>query len=352
MNQETLPSSMQALVWEGPHLMNLREVSLPEIRADEVLIKVGFVGICGSELSGYLGHNALRVPPLVMGHEFSGRIAALGEHVPKAAPDLAIGQLVTANPMVYCGKCDYCLEGRTQLCINRRLIGAHRPGAMADYVSAPARMVEKLPEDLGEREGALAEPAACAMRIADCAGDVEGRNVLIMGAGTIGLLTLQVLMLRGVDRVFIADTDPNRRAAAAELCGDVVDPGAVDVAKTVSETCPISVAVDAVGKAVTRAQCIRAVRAGGRVVLSGLHEESSAIPVAEVIRREITLVGSFCYTAHEFRIAVGLLGQGLLSLGPWIVETPLSEGQVWFERLCADNPGRIAKVLLTPSSWS
>ena len=125
-----MADTMQALIWEAPRVMALREKEIPQPQAEEVLVKVAFVGICGSELSGYLGHNALRVPPLVMGHEFSGEIVALGERALERNPALAVGQAVTANPMVYCGTCEMCRAGLNHLCANRRLIGAHRPGAL------------------------------------------------------------------------------------------------------------------------------------------------------------------------------------------------------------------------------
>jgi 2-desacetyl-2-hydroxyethyl bacteriochlorophyllide A dehydrogenase len=346
-----LPEMMKALVWEAPHVMALRETQVPQPQADEALVKVTYVGICGSELSGYLGHNALRVPPLVMGHEFSGEIVALGEHALERNPALALGQLVTANPMVYCGSCDFCRQGQNHLCPNRRLIGAHRPGAFAEYTTVPAWMVQPLPAALGLREGALTEPAACGVRTAAWVGEAKGETILVVGAGAIGLLTLQALLLAGAGKVFIVDTDPQRLAAGAALGGEALDPREVNVVKTVREATGgkgASAAVDAVGKAVTRDQCIAAVRATGTVVLSGLHEESSLVPVADVIRREITLRGSFCYTPRDFAAAAGLLAAARMHLDPWIVEAPLGEGGAWFERLSSENPGGVAKVLLRP----
>jgi threonine dehydrogenase-like Zn-dependent dehydrogenase len=212
-------------------------------------------------------------------------------------------------------------------------------------------MVVTLTEQVGLREGSLSEPAACGVRAAGWAGEINGETVLVVGAGTIGLLTLQVLLLRGAKRVFIADTDPQRLAAGKALGGEALDPSAVSVVKTVREATGgrgAAAAVDAVGKAVTREQCIAAVRSSGTVVLTGLHEETSGLPVADVIRREITLRGSFAYTPADFNEAVDLLARKKVHLDPWIVEAPLAEGGAWFERLCAENPGAVAKVLLRP----
>ena len=118
---------MRALVWTAPRQMQLRDAPAPQAAADEILIRVGQAGICGSELSGYLGHNALRVPPLIMGHEFAGEIIELGALVPQLRPDLQRGDLVTVNPLWYCGDCAPCRAGLNQLCDRRSLLGAHRP---------------------------------------------------------------------------------------------------------------------------------------------------------------------------------------------------------------------------------
>ena len=356
MTQSDIPDLMPSLVWEAPRVMTLHHVPVPMPRADEARIKIAYVGICGSELSGYLGHNALRVPPLVMGHEFSGEIAALGEKARDLNPALAVGQQVTANPMIFCGgdihtQCEYCLKGQTHLCTNRRLVGAHRPGAFAGYTTVPAWMVVPLSEKLPLRLGALTEPVACGMRTLRWAGNLQGETILVVGAGTIGLLSAQILMLHGAARVFVSDSDPQRLAAAQETGAETLNPREIDVVKTVREATGgrgVSAAIDAVGKAVTRDQCVKATRPGGRVILSGLHEEVSTLPIADIIRREITLHGSFCYTQADFQEAAGLLSDGKIHLGSWIVEAPLAQGGEWFERLCAENPGQIAKVLLAP----
>ena len=160
---------MKALIYEGPRLMNMRDVPEPTPGPDEALIQVAYSGICGSELSGYLGQNTLRRPPLIMGHEFSGTIVALGEQV-AADPTLAIGQRVTVNPLGYCGYCRYCMGGRHQLCPRRELLGAHRPGSFAAFVTAPARGVYPLPDNISMEHAALTEPLACALHAAQIAG--------------------------------------------------------------------------------------------------------------------------------------------------------------------------------------
>ncbi len=347
---DTNPSGeMPALVWVAPRKMEMQAKPVPAIQEDEVLIKVAYTGICGSELGGYLGHNALRVPPLVMGHEFSGEVVALGSQAQEQYPDLHPGARVTANPLVFCGKCEYCRKGLNQLCANRKLIGAHRPGAFAQYLSIPAQQVICLPEAVSMENGALAEPVACGVRIGELAGPVKGEAALVVGAGTIGLCALQALLLQGAAPVFIADINPERLAAGAELGGEALDPRVVDVVKTVREATAglgVAVAVDAVGTAGTRAQCVAATRSTGTVILSGLHEETSAIPAADIIRREIVARGSFAYSPANFARAVELLAQGAVGLSPWTIQAPLAEGGAWFDRL-VEGTG-VAKVLLVP----
>ena len=343
---------MKALIWEAARTMRMREEPKPLPAADEILVKVAHAGICGSELGGYLGHNALRTPPLIMGHEFAGEIAELGAAVSSIQPDLNIGQAITVNPLWYCGECAYCRRGLNQLCHQRQLLGVHRPGAYAEYVTVPAKLARPLPAGMDTRIGALTEPVGCAVRIAELAGDVVGEDCLVIGAGPIGLLSLQMLKLNHARRVFIVEMDDQRLRMGAELGGIPIQPretDAVQIIKDATNGQGVAVSVDAVGSAVTREQCITATSAGGRLILSGLHEEHSAMPAADMIRREIQVQGSFAYSPANFAHALDLLEQRAVRLDPWIVEAPLQVGGEWFDRLI-DAPGNVAKVLLVPDS--
>ena len=340
---------MKSLVWEAPRSMAMRETPMPVVQADEVLIRVAYGGICGSELGGYLGHNALRVPPLVMGHEFSGEIVEMGQQAATRNPDLALGAAVTVNPLYCSDDSIWHTRGLDHLCPNRRLIGAHRPGAYAEYVAVPAQTVTRLPAGMSLRTGALTEPTACGVRIGELAGDVAGQVCLVVGAGPIGLLALQALLRKGARTVFIADLDPERLAMGQSLGGAALAPRSVDVVQSVKEATGdgAAVAVDAVGLAVTRGQCVAAVQPTGTVILSGLHEEVSEMPAADIIRREIVVRGSFAYSPANFADALAVLERGEVRLDPWIVEAPLAEGGAWFDRLI-DAPGGVSKVLLRP----
>ncbi|MDF2722609.1 MAG: adh 3, partial [Paenibacillus sp.] len=326
-------ATMKALVYEGPRTMNMREQPIPVLQADEVLIRIQYVGICGSELSGFLGHNSLRKPPLVMGHEFAGTIAQVGPNVSR----LRLGDRVTANPLVTCGRCTYCRTGSSQLCRERQLVGAHRPGAFAEYVAIPERNVFQLQDGTSFEEGALAEPFACAVHVCSQLALAPTDKLAIYGAGPIGLLALQAARLYGVQEIVILDLNEARLDIAKQL-------GATAAAKLeLTSYAPgdFDCAIDAVGAEITRLKSVQAVRAGGRVVFTGLHEAESKLPINDMIRNEVTAKGAFAYSEQDFAAAVRWIEQKRVHLQPWTVIAPLEEGGAYFDTLIT-NPGSIA----------
>jgi len=341
---------MIALVYEGPRQMVLQEVDVPAVGAEDVLVEVAFSGICGSELSGYLGKNSLRKPPLIFGHEFSGTIAAVGERVGAFRPDLSVGARVTANPLVSCGDCRYCRRGEEQLCASRLLLSASLPGSNAAYVAVPAKNVYRLPDRVALEQAALAEPLACAARAADLGRVTADTDALIVGMGPIGLFTLQALRIAGARRVFVADTNAERLAMARAYGAETINPletDTVEAAKRLTDGAGVDLAIDAVGSTATRNACAYSVAAGGTVVLVGLHEADSPMPANHIVRNEIRVVGSFAYAHSHFETALGWLADGKAGLAEGIVKAPLREGAAWYERLLSPQPGAVAKVLLT-----
>ena len=340
---------MKALIYEGPREMHLREVEVPVPGDDEVLIRIAYSGICGSELSGYYGHNSLRKPPLIFGHEFSGTIAALGERAGKDT-GLQIGIRVTANPLVTCGRCPTCLQGRQQLCVSRKLLSAALPGSNAEYVKLPAQFVYPLPDSVSLELGAMTEPAACAVRAVELAEVSPKDHVLVMGLGPIGLLIVQVLSLYGVKRIFAADMNPERLEMASQWGVTAIHPKHTDVLEEVrrlTHGIGADVAIDAVGSGITRNQCIQCAAFGGRVIFTGLHEADSTLPVNTIIRNEIRCLGSFAYSSLNFETALRWLSEGRIGFQAGVVKAPLEEGGTWFEKLLT-NAGSTTKVLLYP----
>jgi 2-desacetyl-2-hydroxyethyl bacteriochlorophyllide A dehydrogenase len=336
-----MTETMRALVWEGPRAMSVKQIGVPAVGVRDVLIEVAHAGICGSELSGYLGQSSLRSPPLVMGHEFAGTIAQVGG----AVEGVSTGERVTVNPLVSCGRCDRCAEGRNHLCPRRALIGAHRPGAFAQFVAVPEVNVHALPAALGLATAALAEPLACAVHACRLAQVAPGQRLAIIGAGPIGLLVLVTARLLGVEDVVVSDTNEVRLGVANGLGAVTVPEREADVGLAPAS---FDVVVDAVGVDVTRRKSVELVRAGGAVAFCGLHEEVSPLPVNLVVRNELTLHGSFAYAPRDFENALGWLGDGRVELSAWITHADLSEGRACFEKLLSD-PGGTIKVLLNPS---
>lgn len=341
---------MRALVYEAPKVMTMREVPSPSPAPDEVLIRVKYSGICGSELSGFLGQNSLRSPPLVFGHEMSGWVEALGVNVADTT-DLRIGDAVTANPLVSCGTCEYCITGRQQLCGRRMLLGAHRPGCNADLVAVPATAVLQLPATVSLRSAAMAEPAACAVRAVEVSGAGPNSRALVLGAGPIGQFILQVLAQHGVKERYVADLNPTRLAMAAAAGAIPVSAGEDGLAAEVlriTEARGVTVAFDAVGSAQTRRDCLASTAAGGQVVFVGLHSDETALPINAIIRSEVALVGVFAYSPANFRTALDWLAAERIGLADGVVVAPMSEGPAWYARLVAGHGA--AKVLLQPES--
>ncbi|CAN7761341.1 galactitol-1-phosphate 5-dehydrogenase [Paenibacillus sp. LjRoot153] len=340
---------MKALVYEGPRDMQIREVDLPAPNDEEVLIEVAFSGICGSELSGYLGHNALRKPPQIFGHEFSGTIVQLSEQL-KESYSLKPGQRVTANPLVSCGRCMHCLKGQQQLCTSRKLLSASLPGSNAAYVKVPASCVYPLQDHITFQQGALTEPIACSVRVAELSAAKPGDQVLIMGMGPFGLFVLQALRVHGVKDIIAVDLHRERLQMAEALGAITLQATEVDITsgiQSLTNGLGVQVAIDAVGSAQTRRQCMDSTAPGGKVVFTGLHEPESLLQVNSLIRSEITCIGSFAYSSVNFQTALKWLYAGYFDLSDWIVEAPLEEGAEWFDKLLG-NPGKVAKVLLYP----
>jgi threonine dehydrogenase-like Zn-dependent dehydrogenase len=331
---------MKALVYQAPYQMPMVDVPEPEIKSDEVLIRVSFSGICGSELSGFEGKNSLRKPPLIMGHEFSGNIEAIGSDAAADFPELKLGQLVTANPLLSCGHCEYCLSGRQQLCAKRKLYSAALPGSNADLAAIRADAVVALPPNMSAAMGALAEPAACAVHLARIARPDPDESALVVGAGPIGLFALQALADHGVKKLYVAELNPARMAMAQAV-------GAEPVTLDDSAKGKFDIVVDAVGRTSTRRGCLNSVKAGGRVIWTGLHEAETPFEVNDMIRREIVTYGAFAYSHLDFFAALRALDQGRMWLQEsWTRIEPLDRGAACFQELL--DGSTVAKIWLTP----
>src|SRR5215211_5489642 len=262
---------MKAIVWNGPEEMVVEEVPEPTLEPGNVVVRPGAVGICGSEIEGYLGKMGNRTPPLVMGHEFAGTVTEVGEGVDE---DL-VGRELALNPLSADGTSPLCRAGYTNLCPNRKLVGIHSPGGFAEYALAPAQNVYPLPEGVEARTGALAEPLANgvhAVRLGLAGHFVE--HAVVVGAGTIGLMCLQAAVLEGIPEVSVVEPHEARREQALELGARAAYASGEEAREALegpTEGLGADMVVDAVGAEVTRRMALDLLRPGGRVVYVGLH---------------------------------------------------------------------------------
>jgi L-iditol 2-dehydrogenase len=329
------------------------EMPRPVPGPGEVLVRIAACGICGSDVHGYDGSSGRRIPPLVMGHEAAGTVAGTGDGVRQ----FNAGDRVTFDSTVYCGECEYCQVGDVNLCDNRQVVGVscgdyRRHGAFAEYVVVPERIVYRLPDELGFTEAAMLEATSVALHAVRVAELKGGETAFVIGAGMIGLLTLQAAHALGCSRVFVADLDATRLRLAREMGADqTIDvSGAAMLAELLrlSGGKGVDVVFEAVGREQTVTAAIDSARKGGTVVLIGNITPEVKLPLQKVVSRQIRLQGTAA-SSGEYPEAIELMRTGAIRVKPLITAVvPLEEGPQWFERLHKGEPN-LMKVVLTPS---
>ncbi|HEY7304132.1 MAG TPA: galactitol-1-phosphate 5-dehydrogenase [Bryobacteraceae bacterium] len=343
---------MKALLLSEYGRLETIEVPIPRPGPEEVLIRVAACGICGSDVHGYDGSSGRRIPPIIMGHEAAGTIAAAGP----GGSDLREGQPVTFDSTIYCGECEYCRRGEVNLCERRQVLGVSTPeyrreGAFAQYVAVPNRVVHKLPENIAFAEAAMIEPLAVAVHAVSLSNLRKGDAALVIGAGMIGLLVLQALKQAGCLQVFVSDIDDTRLEMARDLGAaatiNAKTSDTVAEVKRLTAGSGVDVALEAVGSTPTVRTAVESVRKGGTVTLIGNIAPTVEIPLQAVVSRQIRLQGSAA-SSGEYPRCIEMLANGAVNVKPLIsVIAPLEEGPVWFERLHERQPN-LMKVILTP----
>ena len=334
---------MHALVYTQPNEVRVLDRPYPQMAEGEVIIKIEAAGICGSDMHAYHGQDPRRNPGLVLGHEFAGTV------VESQADSIAVGDRVSGNPSITCGVCDNCLQGRSNLCSDRTMVGMTRPGAFAEYMSIPAASLIKLPGDIATDAAALTEPAATALHAINLAQRClyrplqEGR-ILILGGGAIGMLAALLLKSYGANQLAVVELNAKRGESIRVHVGcDVLDTSKAPLAESAYD-----LVLDCVGAAATRKAAFSAVKSGGAIVHIGLQDWASEIDMRKLTLGEITLTGAFIYTLADMRATVKLLRQGAFGDLAWVERRSLDDGPAAFADL---HHGRTAaaKVLLKPS---
>lgn len=311
---------MQAVVKESADVaFVLKEVPVPTPKADEVLIRVEAVGLCGTDLPIFKGIRPVPYP-LIPGHEFAGVVVGAGENVRA----FQAGDRVAPGLVVHCGRCDFCRRGLEPLCDNIYELGIHVDGAFASYVVAPEKTLHRLPGGLSFEQGAAIDPIASAYRPVRKADLGSDDTVVIFGPGPIGLYALQIALAEGARRVAVVGTgdDAQRLALARQLGADMtVDLSKQPPAEAVAEWTGgqmADVVIEATGVADVPGLCLGCLRKAGRLSLAGIFHRNSSIHLGDVVRREITITGSICYTWRDFQACLDLVAQGRVRVEPLI----------------------------------
>ena len=343
---------MKALVLSEYKKLEIMDIAKPEPAEGDLLIRVRACGICGSDVHGYDGSTGRRLPPIVMGHEASGIVEAVGSSVTDFQP----GDHVTFDSTVYCGQCFYCRRGQVNLCNQREVIGVSTPefrrmGAFAEYVTVPARIAYRLPDNIPFAHASLIEAVSVAVHAVSLTPIAIEDTVVVVGAGMIGLLTLQAAFLAGAGRVFVVDVEDTRLELARSLGATATfnSRNATPVSEIQSLTSGrgADVAIECVGISSTVNLAVEGVRKGGMVTLVGNVTPSVEIGLQSVVTRQIRLQGT-CASSGEYPTCISLLSRGAIRVEPLLTSVaPLEEGPEWFRRLYAREPG-LLKVVLQP----
>jgi threonine dehydrogenase-like Zn-dependent dehydrogenase len=343
---------MKALVLKEHKRFACEEVPAPEAGPADVIVAVKACGICGSDVHGMDGSTGRRRPPIIMGHEAAGVITSIGSGV----TGWAAGDRVTFDSTIYCGHCEFCRRGLTNLCDHRRVLGVscedyRQNGAFADFVAVPQHILYRLPDDLAFEHAALVEPFAIALHAIRRAPPTLNGTVAVVGAGMIGLALVQALSQAGCGRLIAVDIADDKLALAAKC-------GATNTINSVTEDAPAAIlrltqglgadlAFEAVGVPATVDLALRCLRKGGTATLVGNVTPKIEFPLQIAVTRELTIHGS-CASQGEYPACLDMLARGALRAAPLISATaPLADGADWFDRLYRKEAG-LLKVVLKP----
>jgi 2-desacetyl-2-hydroxyethyl bacteriochlorophyllide A dehydrogenase len=306
---------VKAAILHGPRDLRVESLRTPEVRADEVLVRVAVAGLCGTDYRIWSGDRPVAYPR-VMGHEFVGHVEAVGPVVTRVAP----GDRVAVEPNYSCGTCPLCREGNRNLCLARTAVGIDVDGCFAELVRVPSRCCWRAPAAAPDEDLVLTEPLAVVVRAARRGGIRSGETVAIVGAGTLGLLALQVARGHGA-RVLVVGRSARRfelaRDLGAEATHAVADGPLEAAARAFSAREGVDCVIETAGTAEAANHALALVRPGGRVVLTGLPHEPTPVEFFSVVRREVTIAGSMIYQ-DEFAEAMRLVAEGTVRTRPLV----------------------------------
>ncbi|MCH9844714.1 MAG: alcohol dehydrogenase catalytic domain-containing protein [Alphaproteobacteria bacterium] len=331
---------MKALVYQGVENLQFHtDYATPSASDDDVLVRVHYCGICGSDMHAYLGHDARRPAPLILGHEVAGIVEG----------GVDDGKRVTVNPLVSCGECFYCKKDEQNLCENRAIIsmppseGGFGEGGFADYITIPARNLVEVPDNVPLDKASLCEPLACGFHAVKKAKHITDiNNALVLGGGAIGMGASLALLAHQVTNVTLFEPNPLRFDFISKNCG-----ADMTILSNINEALQYDAVIDAVGFEQSRQTASKMVRAGGVIAHIGLGSATGGLDIRRITLQEITFIGTYTYNVQDFQETAEAIFSGKLGALDWHSVIPLAEGAEAFDAI---KTGKVAnpKVILQP----
>jgi len=332
---------MYALVYTGTKKLVYREENNPKVVNGESIVKVSASGICGSDMHAYHGNDNRRIPPLILGHEISGTIDK-GNFA---------GKKVILNPLITCGKCEFCINRREHLCNKRIILGMNKPierqGGFAEYVSIPDKNIYELPKTLDIKEAPIAEPTAVALHAVELGEKyliktLKEARALVIGGGAIGLLSGLILSkIKNCNEIVIVDPNDKRLGECSKyLNADAVKPNSKNILFD-----SFDIVFDTVGLEITRQQAIKSVKPGGVIIHIGLTQSSGSFDFRKTTLQEITVIGTYCYTNKDFEKTLSILSDKKIGSLDWIEYRELKDGSLAFKEI-HDGSCSAPKIIL------
>lgn len=343
---------MKALVLAEYNKLSYEDIQDPHMGPEDVLIRVQACAICGSDVHGMDGSTGRRIPPVVMGHEASGIIEKTGANV----TGFKVGDRVTFDSTVSCGSCYFCGQGQINLCDERRVLGVscneyRNNGAFAELMSVPRRILYRIPDSVSFEQAAMVEPLSVALHAVRRSKAALNQSAVVVGAGMIGLLVIQLLKAAGLGKIIAIDIAEEKLEMAGRFGAHIAlkadDPNLMAKILASTDNRGADIAFEVVGITQTVQTAVSALKKGGALVLVGNLSTTVDFPLQSVVTRQLSVYGS-CASSGEYPDCLGMIAEGKVDVDAFIsAVAPLSEGAAWFKRLYDGEPG-LFKVVLKP----
>lgn len=333
---------MKALVYTAPRTVELREIAKPHPKEGEVLLKIRYCGVCGTDIGIYGGTHPRATAPLTLGHEFVGEVVQGGKR-------FRTGQRVVAYPLISCGTCYACRTGQPHVCDSLRLVGIDLEGGMAQYLAVPEDMLFAVPDDMSDQVAALVEPMAVAQRAVEQSGMALSDRVAVLGAGPIGLLVALAARQAGAGKVIVSDIDPFRLSLAKGFGLVAVDLRSQDLRdRVLAETAMdgVDIVFECAGVEAAVRDMTRILRPGGTICLASLHKAPCPVALLDIAFKELRLIGSRVYTKEQFGRSIALAATLSGSLERLVTrKLPLSDAETVFDLLAAPDQNDVKVII-------